>query len=173
MAGMAFGDFDVLEDVLALDRFGILIEPAVAAGLNAVLAVRCTQISVPEEMFDVMPVAIQGMEFNFRGRRVYDKTISAAFVETTDGVVTKGIRNWMQQIGGSESGNGVNKKQYSTLGTLEVYDQSGNVALGYKVRNMWVSQAPAVQLEGSQAQPYMQQVTFTYDKFLQDGVQEN
>jgi hypothetical protein len=156
MAGMAFGDFDVLEDVLALDRFGILIEPAVAAGLNAVLAVRCTQ----------------GMEFNFRGRRVYDKTISAAFVETTDGVVTKGIRNWMQQIGGSESGNGVNKKQYSTLGTLEVYDQSGNVALGYKVRNMWVSQAPAVQLEGSQAQPYMQQVTFTYDKFLQDGVQE-
>ena len=172
MPALEFGDFDALPDVLAVDRFGILIEPSGQAGLNAVLAVRCTQIAVPEEMFDVMTVAIQGMEFNFRGKRTYDKNVAAAFVETRDGVVTKGMRGWLQTIGGSESQNGVTKKEYATLGTLEVYDQSGLVALSYGMRNLWPSQLPQVSLEGSQAQPYNQQVTFTYDKFVQDGVDE-
>ena len=87
MAGLSFSDFDSLEDVLATDRFELLISPQGQAGLNQVLAVRCTQIAVPQTVIEQMPVTIQGMEFNFRGRRTYDKTIGATFVETIDAAV--------------------------------------------------------------------------------------
>ena len=165
MPALAWSDFDALPDVLATDRFQFLLSPSGVAGINQVLAIRCMQVSIPEEMFDVMPVNIQGMEFNFRGRRTYDKAISASFVETTDQVVSRSIAQWMQLIAGSESQNGPGKTGYVTQGTLNVFDQSGNVALSYTIDNIWPSSVPAVQLEGSQAQPLVKQVTFTYDRF--------
>lgn len=167
MGGLAFNDFDALPDVLATDRFQILITPTSAGSLNATLAVRCNQITIPEEQTEPMLVQIQGMEFSFRGRRVYDKLITATFVETTDAAVTQGIRTWTQNVAGGESQNGQSKKQYATVGTINVFDQSGNTAMTFQCINMWPSAIPAVQLDGSNAQPYLQQISFTYDKFSQ------
>jgi hypothetical protein len=170
MAGLAFTEFDALEDVLATDRFELLVEPQGQNGLNQTLAVRCTQIVVPQVMIEQMVVSIQGMEFNFRGRRTYDKTIGATFVETTDARVNTGIRTWMERVVGSESQNGANKKGYSTVGSLNVIDQSGNTNLGFEIINMWPQEMPQVQLDGSQAQPYLAQATFSFDRVLQNGV---
>lgn len=170
MAGLSFSDFDSLEDVLATDRFELLISPQGQAGLNQVLAVRCTQIAVPQTVIEQMPVTIQGMEFNFRGRRTYDKTIGATFVETIDAAVNLGIRNWMENVCGSESQNGQRKKQYSTFGDLNVLDQSGNPALAFGMDNVWPQELPQQQLDGSQAQPYNSQCTFSLDRLTMDGV---
>jgi len=113
-----------------------------------------------------MVVALQGFEFSFRGRHVFDKLISATFIETVDGAVSTGISQWMQSIGGTESGNGGTKKTYSTTATLNVFDQSGNTALAFTIKNLWPSQVPTTQLDGSQTSPYIKQIQFTYDKFL-------
>jgi hypothetical protein len=165
MAGLAFSDFDALPDTLAVDRFEILLAPAAGAtDLNQTLAVRCVQLAIPAEITEPMIVAIQGLQFMFRGRRVYDQTMPAAFVETTDGAVQNGMRTWTQNIVGSESHNGVTKDQYSTQGTVNVIDQSGNIALGFFVDNIWPSDLGAVQLDGAAAQPYIQTVTFTFDR---------
>jgi hypothetical protein len=165
MSGMSFSDFNALPDVLAVDRFEILISPNGQDNTNQTLALRCVQCTLPEVQIEPMIVAIQGMEFVFRGRNTYDKQISAAFVETIDGSVQAAIRSWKENIVGSESQNGQTKKQYSTQGTINVIDQSGNIALTYLIDNMWPSQFPQVQLDGSQAQPFIQQVLFTYDRF--------
>ena len=165
MAGLSFSDFDALPDTLALDRFEILLAPAVGAtNVNQTLAVRCIQLAIPGEITEPMIVAIQGMQFQFRGRRVFEQTMAAAFVETTDGAVQRSLRTWTQAIAGSESGNGVTKGQYATQGTVNVIDQSGNVALGFFVDNIWPSDLGAVQLDGAAAQPYIQTVTFAFDR---------
>ena len=166
MAAIAWSDIDALPDVLANDRFQFLMAPSVNADLNSTLALRCQQVSVPEEMFEPMVVALQGFEFSFRGRHVFDKLISATFIETVDGAVSTGISQWMQSIGGTESGNGGTKKTYSTTATLNVFDQSGNTALAFTIKNLWPSQVPTTQLDGSQTSPYIKQIQFTYDKFL-------
>jgi hypothetical protein len=140
------------------------LSPSGSGTTNAVLAVRCTQISIPEEQTEAMLVGIQGLEFNYRGRRIFDKTIQATFVETTDAAVQTAIRTWTQQIVGSESGSGATKATYATQGTINIFDQSGNVAISFLVDNMWPASMPAVQLDGNQAQPYYQQVGFTYDR---------
>ena len=64
--------------------------PAVAP--LAVLALRCVQMTVPQEQVDVMLINIQGLEFNFRGRRMYDRQLSATFLETVDDVLAGGHR---------------------------------------------------------------------------------
>lgn len=164
MPAMAFSDFDQLPDVLATDRFEILLSPSGSSTTNQTLAVRCTQLVIPEEQTEPMLVNIQGLEFSYRGRRVYDKLIQATFVETTDGAIQNAIRTWTQQIAGGESNNGATKSKYATQGTINVFDQSGNTALSFLVDNMWPSAIPQVQLDGSQAQPYYQQASFTYDR---------
>ncbi len=165
MPAIAWSDFDALPDVLANDRFQFLLAPSINSGLNATLAIRCQQVSVPQEIFDVMIIGIQGFEFNFRGRHTFDKVINATFVETADGAVTDSIAGWMQQVGGTESGSGATKSDYSTQGTLNVFDQSGNTALSCYLDNCWPHDAPSVQLDGSQTAPYVKQIGFTYDRF--------
>ena len=165
MPALAFSDFDALPDVLAVDRFELLLAPAGGvSNVNQTLAIRCTQVSIPQEQTDVMTVQIQGLEFNYRGKRMFDKSMSATFVETTDGAVQTSLRAWTQNVCGSESGNGQIKKQYSTQGTLNVFDQSGNTALFFVIDNVWPSDLQQVQLDGNQAQPYFQTTTFTFDR---------
>ena len=164
MPAITFSQFDALPDVLANDRFEILLA-APGGGSAQDLSVRCQQVSVPQEIFDVMLIGIQGFEFNFRGRHTFDKTINATFVETTDGAVTKNIATWMQTVGGTESGSGKTKKNYSVTGTLNVFDQSGQTAMAITLNNCWPHDAPSTQLDGSQTAPYIKQVGFTYDRF--------
>lgn len=171
MPTIGYSDIDSLPDALATDRFEILIEPnGQAAGTNRDLAIRCQQIVVPEELLEPMLLQIHGMEFSYRGRRTYDKAIAASFVEFADGIVSQRLRTWMQQVVGSESHNGAPKEAYSTVGTLNIYDQSGNVALAYQFDNLWPNQVPQTPLDGTNAAPYIVQVTFTYDRLRQAGV---
>jgi hypothetical protein len=164
MAALAYSDFDALPDTLAVDRFEILLNPTTGNNVNQTLAVRCVQLAIPAEITEPMIVAIQGLQFQFRGRRVYDQTMVAAFVETVDGAVQTAIRTWTQQIVGSESGNGATKSTYAIQGTVNVFDQSGNTALGFLVDNMWPTDVGAMQMDGAQAQPYIQTVTFAFDR---------
>lgn len=169
MPALSFSQFNALSDVLALDRFQILLSPANSANTNQVLAIRCVQLSIPQETTEAMMVAIQGLEFNFRGRRTYDKIIQATFVETIDGAVQQAIRTWTQQIVGGESGNGAQKSVYATQGTINVFDQSGNTALSFLVDNMWPSDVGQMQLDGQTANPYFQNITFTFDRLHPPG----
>ena len=102
MAGIAFSDFNALPDVLALDRFELLLSPSGSSNTNQTLAIRCVQLSIPAEQTEPMLVAIQGLQFYYRGRRIYDQQMIAAFVETTDGAVQRSLRTWTQQIVGGE-----------------------------------------------------------------------
>ena len=169
MSGLSFSDFNALPDMLSLTRFEILISPNGQDSTNQTLALRCIQCALPEVQVEPMMIAIQGMEFTQRGRNVYDKQIPAAFVETSDGAIQKAVRAWKENIVGSESQNGQTKKQYATQGTINVLDQSGNIALTYLIDNMRPSNFPSVQLDGSQSQPFIQQVIFTYDRFQPPG----
>ena len=164
MPALSFSQFQGLPDVLALDRFQILLSPTGSNSTNQVLALRCVQLTIPQETTEPMLVAIQGLEFSFRGRRTYDKTIQATFVETIDGAVQKAIRTWTQDIVGGESGNGQKKADYATQGTINVFDQSGNIALSYLVDNMWPSDISQMQLDGNVANPFFQNITFTFDR---------
>ena len=170
MPALAFSDFAALPDVLSLDRFELLLSPSGSTDLNAVLSVRCNQLSIPEEQIEPMLVSIQGLEFNYRGRHIFDRMIQATFVETIDAAVNTGIRTWIQQVAGSESGNGATKSQYATDGTINVFDQSGNAAIIFSLDNVWPSSLPQMQLDGSQAAPYYQQAGFTYDRFAISSV---
>ena len=165
MAGLSYSDYDQLPDTLAIDRFEILLAPTVGAtDVNQTLAVRCIQVAIPGEITEPMIVAIQGLQFQFRGRRVYDQTMPCAFVETTDGAIQTALRGWTQSIVGGESHNGVTKADYATQGTVNVIDQSGNISLGFFVDNIWPTDISAMNLDSASAQPYIQQVVFAFDR---------
>lgn len=170
MPAASFSQIDALADALATDRFEILLDPQAIQGANSVLALRCQQIVVPEEMIEPMLLQIHGMEFSYRGRRTYDKAIGASFVEFTDAAAGQSLRTWMQNIVGGESHNGQSKRQYAVQGTLNIFDQSGDVALAYRLDNCWPQQIPQIQLDGTNAAQFVMQTTFTFDRLSQNGV---
>lgn len=172
MPGIAFAQMNALPDTMSTDRFQILIVPGGTIGNQPILQLRCQQIVVPETSIEPMLLQIHGMEFNFRGRRVYDKTLGASFIETSDHLTSDTIRSWMENICGTNSNDSEagGKQTYVTQGRLDIFDQSGNIALTYFFDNLWPSQLPQVQLDGTNATPYIVQVTFTFDRMYLNSV---
>jgi hypothetical protein len=171
MAGIAYSAFNALPDIIPTDRFQLLIVPIGGTGTNADLMLRCQQVVVPEESIEPMLLQIHGMEFSYRGRRVYDKALGVSFVETSDMIVSSTIATWMENIVGAESEDSATAKAgYVTVGTLNVLDNTGATALAYQFDNLWPSQKPQTQLDGSSANPFIVQVTFTFDRMRLNGV---
>ena len=169
MPAVTWNQLNDLPDVLANDRFQLLVSPTANSDGGRVLALRLQQVSVPEEMIEPMLVQLQGFELSYPGRHTFDKIISCNFVETVDGAVSASIGQWMQRVRGTASGNSAGyKTSVSTTGTLNVFDTTGNPSLVYTIDNCWPSQAPQTQLDGSQTAPYLKQIQFTYDRYSLD-----
>ena len=171
MAGIAYSAFNALPDIIPTDRFQLLIVPIGGTGTNADLELRCQQVVVPEESIEPMLLQIHGMEFSYRGRRTYDKALGASFVETSDMIVSSTIGTWMQHVVGGESEDSATPKSgYVTVGTLNVLDNTGAIVLAYQFDNLWPSQKPQTQLDGTNATPFILQCTFTFDRMRLNGV---
>lgn len=171
MPAIAFSEFDGLPDALANHRFEFLVNPKGQSGANRELALRCQQISIPGSQIEQMIVAIHGHEYVFPGRRTYSKTMAASFIETRDGAVNNRIRGWKEDVRGTESGDGQYKQDVVTVGTINVFDVRGEVSLTFLVDNLFPQDVQDMQLDSSNASPYLQAITFSYDRVRYDGVE--
>ena len=172
MSALAFSDFDGLPDALTNHRFEILINPPNAGGANRDLALRCQQISIPGSSVEQMIVAIHGYEYVFPGRRIYPKTMAASFIETADGSVNNRVRGWMESVRGTESGSSSDyKHNVVTVGTLNVFDVTGQQSLQFLVDNLWPQDFTDMQLDSTNAAAYLQAITFSYDRVRYQGIE--
>lgn len=174
MAGVSMSAYEQMEDVLGTWRFLLsLTLPSALGGQEATrdLLLRCQQCVVPGVTVEQMLVGLHGHERTFRGRVVYSKTMSVTFLETRSGVTEKWLRTWCEGIVGSDSGNGLVNDEYATRGTLEVLDTStGKVTATHKIEKVWIQDLPEVQLDGTGSNAYLRACTFSFDRFIMDGI---
>ena len=172
MPAPAFSEFEGLPDALTNHRFEILINPPQAGGANRDLSLRCQQISIPGSSIEQMIVAIHGYEYVFPGRRIYPKTMAASFIETADGAVNTRVRGWMENMRGSESGDSSGyKRDVVTVGTLNVFDVTGQMSLQFLIDNLWPQDFTDMQADSTNAAPYLQAITFSYDRVRYQGIE--
>lgn len=172
MPSVSFTELQGLADVLLNDRYELLITPGGGGvggaggptGGDAALRLRCQQVAFPGGQVEPVLVGLNGMNLNYRGRKLWTWQMAVTFVEYIDGTVWGTLKSWQESIVGSTSGNGTPKATYATTGTLNIMDEAGNPAQVAIIESIWPSDVPDVQIDGTQAGPFLVNAVFTYDR---------
>lgn len=166
MAAPTLSESRALEDILDTTHYRMELGQIPGASIDSRLSVQCTQATYPGVTNEVFQVVFPGgHELNYRGRKVFPKTLSLTYVETVFMNVTTVFGQWFEFICGTETGTSSDYKSgYAIDGPkLYTYDTVGNVADIVTFYGMQVADKPDVSYDPSSAQPYQVQITLQYD----------
>lgn len=172
MARVTLAEVENLPDILSTEHFGFNLGNVPGSGDGYQLLLKCLDCNIPgfsTESFDVM---IHGMQRAFRGRKMYPRTLAVTFVEdsTLNTLIT--LRNWMEQIVGTNSNTSIGGiTEYGTNAVLTIYDQAGNGVDEITFVNCFVQDVPDVQVTGESSTLMRITATFKYDFPLYQNVQ--
>jgi hypothetical protein len=171
MAGIRMDRYTEQKDPAITWRFVLEIDPpdseaggGVLLGFTETMKLRCKQAVLPGVQVEAALVALQGFEWNTRGRTMFSKTMAFTFIDTAKGEIANKIRQWKEIVVGTESGNGAYKSDYACQARIRQLDVAGNVTLEMLVQDIWPTDIADLQLDGSASTLAEYQVTFSYDK---------
>jgi len=164
-----------LKDPMPADNFELVFGNIPNySGATRNLTIRAQQAVIPGMNNDVMPVTLHGFDFIFSGKNTWPKTLTVAFVESSqDMEVMTAIGLWQQAVRGTKSGTSLGySSQYSADLRLNVYDSPGNLAKSVLIKRAMPQDRPDIQLDSTSTQAMLQNITFGYWKAIIDGITE-
>lgn len=170
MSRITFAQVNALPDILDQTAFELVLGNLPLAGQASDLTIKCQNVAMPGVSSEFWEAALHGHVKKFRGRKMYPRTVTAAFYEdSTFGTINK-LRQWNEFIAGSESGNSQGfSGDYTIEAELLVYNTVGQVINRTVFENFAVQEIPDVQFDGSSSQGVSVSVTFTYDRIRSNG----
>jgi hypothetical protein len=161
-----------LDDGLSTDAY--LIEFAKVPGGGGTsydMAVRCTNVPIPETTSEPIEAEIHGFKVLWRGRRRFGSNDWAPqFIETKNGVISTAIRSWIEYCAGTDSGNSAGyKADYSTMADVTIFDTTGKEALKYRFFNVWARGLDEQANDSASNEVMRYTAHFAYDYFTQIG----
>jgi hypothetical protein len=88
-----------------------------------------------------------------------------SFVETYEGKITTTLEEWAQKCRATETQHGEFKSGYTANGQIKIYDQTGADSLTYDIFNLFPTEVPELQFEGSGGANITNDATFAYDYY--------
>lgn len=165
MARVSLDDILSVPDVLSSDAFYFIISKVPGPGGNLRnLALKCLNLSLAGFSHEKITVAVHSHQRNFRGRGIQPQTISVTYYEDQTFDTWKIIKGWKEFIVGTRSGVSQGYlKDYSTIGTLEMYDHPGNNIHTMTYYNIFPTDVGDITVDGGSSSALQIPVTFTYD----------
>lgn len=158
-------------DILDQTGFKLIMGAVPLAGITDALTYKCQNVSIPgfgNEAFEAM---MHGHVTRHRGRKTYPRSLSATFYEEANFSTLNQLRAWHEFVVGSESGNsGGYRDEYSVDAYLLVYDTTGKEVARHTMEYFFPQDISDTQLDGSSSNAVSISVTFSYDRFLPNGV---
>lgn len=171
MPRITLSQIESLPDVLSSEHFTLQFGeiPNVGDGLQLMLKyIDCNIPGFSTEAFDVM---LHGVQRGFRGRRMYPRSLACSFVEDSTMDTLNTLRQWMEQIVGTDSNTSVGGiLDYAVPATLTIFDQAGNDIDSMNFINCFVQDVPDVQVTGESSTLMRITATFKYDYAQYRGV---
>lgn len=171
MARVQLSETQSLPDILSSEHFTLQLGNIPGVGDSYPLLLKCLDTNIPGFSTESYEVMIHGSVRNFRGRRMFPRTLAATFVEDSTGETLASLRTWMEQIVGTNSNTSIGGiADYSTESLLTVYDQAGNPVDQITFINLFLQDVPDVQVSGESSTVMRVTATFKYDYPRYNGV---
>lgn len=172
MPRVSLSDYMSLPDILSTEHYAFNLSDVPGVGDSYNLLIKCVDCNIPGFSTESYEVPLHGMVRNFRGRRMYPRTLAVTFLEDTTMDTLTSLRIWMEQIVGSETNTSIgNSADYEVTGTLTIYDQAGNDIDEIQFLNCFLQDVPDIQMTGESSTAMRVSTTFRYDTVRYRGVE--
>jgi hypothetical protein len=163
MARTSLQDVAGLPDPLLSYNFDLIFPSIPGGGNSRGMTVKCMSTALPGMQIEQQTAALHGVEVNYAGRQIWQKTFQATFIETRDADTRKQIRRWIEFARNNRGNSGHYKADYSVDAIMLLYDDIPNVIQETKIVGCFPTQLDDVNMEGSQGTIVQVSVTFSYD----------
>lgn len=163
MARSSLQDVAGLPDPLLSYNFDLILNGIPGGGNTRLMTIKCMSTSLPGMQLEQQTASLHGVEVNYAGRQIWNKTFQATFIETRDATTRKDIRNWIEFARNNRNNSGNYKAQYAKDVMMLLYDDIPNVISQTKIVGCFPTQLDDVQMDGSQGSIVQVTVTFSYD----------
>lgn len=170
MPRISFEQVNSVPDILDQTGFELVMGAIPLAGGSEDLTIKCQNVSIPGFSTEAFEAMMHGHVKRFRGRKMYPRQLNATFYEDSRFLTHTKLRQWMEFIAGSESGNSQGfQDEYSVIAELRVYNTVGQIISNNRMEGFFPQDVPDVQLDGSASQGVSVAVTFSYDRFVSNS----
>jgi hypothetical protein len=154
----------VIKDPMVSDQF-VLEFPSVPTGDSDVepLMIHCQQATKPGMTINEVQVQLFGHTLVYAGNLTFSHDMSITMVENVRGGIMRCLERWAYLCRNHHTQHGEFKTGYARDAKLTVFDNKGDAALIYKIFNVWPSQVPDTQFDGTNATLITHSVSFKYD----------
>lgn len=164
MPRVTLNEYQSLPDVLSAEHFAFNLADVPGFGDGYPLLIKCIDANIPGFSNEAYEVPLHGMVRNFRGRRMYPRSLAVSFIEDTTLGTLSALRGWMEQIVGTQSNTSVGGvADYGVTATLTIFDQAGNTVDEIQFINTFLQDVPDIQVTGESSALLRVTATFRYD----------
>lgn len=165
MARTSLNDVRGLVDPLQEWNFDLFFPriPGIGGNQTRNLTIKCQTTALPGMQLDQVTVALHGVEVNFAGRQIYQKTFTATFIETRDTGTRTAIRGWIEFARNNRTNQGNYKSDYAVDLEMTLYDDIPNVVQRTMLRSAFPINLDDSNLDGGNSGILTYNVTFSYD----------
>lgn len=152
-----------IQDVLQTYSWGLIIPRVPGTGSTRALTSKCISTSLPGSQIERTPLEAQGgIRLGFAGRRIWDESWEATFIEDRSADTRDAFIKWMDLIRNPVLGTGTYKSVYAVPIELSLYDDVGIQVRSLKLVNAFPTQLGNSNLDQSNG-IVQYSVTFSLD----------
>lgn len=154
-----------IKDPMLNDNFDFTFASIPGGGDRRQFTVQCKTAVKPGMTMQEVEVELFGHVVSHAAKKVFSKTFTLEIVENNKGDIAKALEQWMELIRGTDTQHGEFKAKYAVKGVLKIYNQKGDVAAEYEIKNCWPSEIPESQFDGTGGALITISPTFKYDVY--------
>lgn len=152
-------------DPMLNDNFDLTFTNVPGGGDGRALRVQCRSGIKPGMTVAQAEVELFGHKVLHAARKTFSGSMSISYQETYSGNITTQLEDWSELCRGTDTQSGQFKRDYTTTGRLTIYDQTGAESLNYDIYNIWPTEVPDLQFDGSGGTALTVDATFAYDYY--------
>ncbi len=152
-------------DPMLNDNFDLVFTRVPGGGDNRTLRVQCKSGVKPGMSVQQAEMELFGHKTVHAARKTFSNSMSISFHESFDGVINTTLEDWSEMCRETDTQSGNFKRDYATNAVMTIYDQTGAEALNYTIYNIWPTEVPDAQFDGSGGTAMTVDATFAYDYY--------
>ncbi|MDE1905570.1 MAG: hypothetical protein KGH75_03860 [Rhodospirillales bacterium] len=157
-----------LPDVIATDRFTINFGSIPTFGdTSTTLLLKCIDVAIPGTDTQKFDVPLGNVTRTFRGKKLWSggaNQMALAFIETVDMTSLQALRQWLEYIVGTNSGNSQGYiSSYAVTPIIQVYDTTGSISDTITLYRCYPNAIQDVPLSTQGTQQMLVQAQFSFD----------
>lgn len=158
---------DVLNvgDPMLNDNFELTFTRVPGGGDGRQLRVQCKSGVKPGMSVQQAEMELFGHKTLHAARKTFSNSMSISFHESYDGIINTTLENWSELCRSTDTQSGSFKRDYATTARMTIVDQVGDTALEYDIFNVWPTEVPDAQFDGSGGTAMTVDATFAYDHY--------